>query len=342
MSDANGLLDAIRARSQGRRRVPIGVVWDAFLAAVRGYTGSVEARSCLAGLLHELARERELQLPRGDKLWEQSASPPLPVWVALPPEAVGDTPRIDHRSIPWPPELAFVASMRNPPQLDDLLAIQRFLAAGGRQRRLVPARERSVELFGDEKRIDALVTSAMFRDGKLSLALLRCYDVAPPLVWELCAGARPHSPVLVLENLHSYDSFRRWNRGAGHYAAVAYGHGSEFKGTCRDLPRVCAELGATTVHYFGDLDVEGLAIPVHARRVLRELENAIALDPATRWYERLFEHRHAAAPAKRPATVPPALIGWLPPHLREAAREILDAGRRLPQELVGTDALEHP
>ena len=339
MSDARQLLDALRLRARHRQRLPIDTVWSAFRASIRGYTGATEARPHLGGLLQQLAARGEVTLPRGKKLWDGSADPPLPSWVAVPRDAVPSAERVDHRSIPWPPELAFVASKPQVPLLEELLAIKRFLADGGRQRRLVPAKERSLELFNDEKRLDGLSSSTLFREGRLSLELLRCYPVAPPLVWAPNLEVQPGRPVLVLENLHTYESFRRWNLRAGAYRAVAYGHGSEFKATCRDLPRLCTELGTTLVHYFGDLDGQGLVIPVHARQVLDELEVPVRLLPAVRWYEALLARAGKAVATTSEQVVSEDVLAWLPIEQREAARAILAQGMRLPQELVGTDCL---
>jgi len=45
----------------------------------------------------------------------------------------------------------------------------------------VPHRERSVQLFGNEKRLDALLRTKLFTSGALTLALLRCYAAPLPL-----------------------------------------------------------------------------------------------------------------------------------------------------------------
>ena len=46
---------------------------------------------------------------------------------------------------------------------------------------VVPARERSLEVFGDEKALDRLAGAALFGPGRLTLALLRCRRVVPRL-----------------------------------------------------------------------------------------------------------------------------------------------------------------
>jgi hypothetical protein len=53
---------------------------------------------------------------------------------------------------------------------------------GGRAQQFVPIRERSLELFGDEKRLDALMKSAWLRDEILSWELPRAREVVSQVV----------------------------------------------------------------------------------------------------------------------------------------------------------------
>ena len=339
MSDADRLVAELRARALVQSKLAMEKVWEAFRSVVRGYTGSADARARLAELLDELASRGEIGLPSGRKFWLHDAKPPLPSWVRV---AVARRPAaasVNHRAMAWPPELAFVAALpRAPPLLQDLLAIRRFLADGGRDAVPVPLRERSLEVFGDEKRLDVLLRSELFRSRRLSLELLRCCDVAPPLVWE--AVERASTPaVLIVENLHSYDSFRRWNARVAAYAAVAYGHGHSFKATVCDLPRVCTEVGAEHAEYFGDVDAAGLEIPVYARAVLRRIGSTVELRPAERWYAMLLAMQGRAATETTPPVDSLRSLAWLSDALQSAARDLLLSGRRLAQEWVGTRVL---
>lgn len=343
MSDPHRLLQALRAQASGRRKLVGADVWAAFRSAIRGTTGDADARPRLAELLDALAAEGSVALPRTRSGWDGTAQPPLPRWLRIVPANAAPTDRPDHRTIPWPPELAFVSRLDRVPLLDDLLAIQRFLGRGGRERSLVPHRERSLQIFGDEKRLDELRRTSLFRTGKLSLELLRCHDVAPPLVWEASAEPAAGRAILVIENLHTYDSFRRYNGRCGRYAAVAYGHGHEFMKTCLDLPRLTERIGAEAVEYFGDLDGAGLQIPHHARQVLRDVSADLALAPATTWYEALLGFADRAVPAKGGAATGLECLDFLPARLRPAAEPLLRRGLRLPQELIGTEFLtRHP
>lgn len=341
MRAAERLLGAIREAAGKRRRVPLEGVWQAFRDALpveyadRGRVG-------LAEHLHTLAAEGALRLPaqRSTTTWDRSVQPPLPSWVELAP-AGAPAEAIDHRMIAWPPELARLVDepRLRPELLGEFMAIQRFLAASGRTREPVPARERSVELFGDEKRLDVFMTSLVARRVGVTLELLRAFAVPVPIVWEAgpaAAEARATS-LLVLENLHTYDSFRRWNARSGAYLAIVYGGGKAFAGMLDDLTRIAVELGATEVDYFGDLDVEGLRIPAAAAHVLDA--RGLPLRPALPWYDALLARGDASHARASEPLDDRRILAWLPERLCEPVEALLVAGRRLPQELVGWELL---
>jgi hypothetical protein len=337
MSQRQALLLALQAHAGKRRRLEIAEIWQVFRDALP-IDFADRGRGALAEQLHQLAGEGALRLPKQPSLWDHSAAPPLPAWAEL--SAHGPLVEIvDHRTIPWPPELARLVDEPRvaPDLLRDLLAIKRFLAEGGREREPVPLRERSAELLRDEKRLDALLGAALFRRLGVTADLLRAFTVPVPIVWERGPIAAHADHLLVLENLHTYDSFRRWNARVGAHLGVVYGGGKAFAGMLQDLARIAIDLGAAEIHYFGDLDVEGLRIPASAAFTLRARD--LALLPATRWYQHLLtyapEHH---LPAPEPLT-DPRLLTWLPDHLRAPTHGLLAAQRRLPQELIGWDLL---
>ena len=125
----------------------------------------------------------------------------------------------------------------------------------------MPTRERSLQIFGNEKRLDNIRKgeSTLF-DGRISLDDLHCYPVAPPLPCEAPGSPSPGRLILVLENFHSYDSFRRWNRETALYAAVAFGGGNAFRQGAGNLDDLIVLTVADGVLYVGDLDPAGIDI----------------------------------------------------------------------------------
>jgi hypothetical protein len=330
--------DALRDAAEGRRRVTRDRIWRAFKMAYPIEASDGDARERLAAALAALVDAGVLKLPVGRAGWDHSATPPVPEWIQL-ERLPAPAPVVDPATIPWAPELSFVASMPRLDSLADALVIQRWLGSGGRTRPVVPMRERSVGLFGREKRLDELVRTPLFGPGRLSLELLRCFSMSPPLAFELGPAGTEGRPCLVIENHHTWWSFCGWNARVGQYSAVVYGAGGGFgREAVAFLAEHSRRWGTSVAEYFGDLDPEGLAIP---RRAALDFAADLHIDivPATRWYARLLDLADAAT---LPVLAPYPLndgIQWLGGDLEPRVRRYLSAGVRVPQELLGTEQL---
>lgn len=95
-------------------------------------------------------------------------------------------------AIGWRPQLRWAADVRDwsPRRLRDLLAINRWLG-GADQLPVVPLRERSVQLFGDEKRLGALLSDPrLFGPDRLTLDLVRARRTSPPFIARTIAPSR--------------------------------------------------------------------------------------------------------------------------------------------------------
>jgi len=190
--------------SDGKVRLELDAVRQAFQHVHPELAATPSSRGKLRELLDILQLDERIELPKGRDLWDVSALPALPRWVKLPRETVS-AEKPDLRAIPWSPELRFLATTRVFVSLADLLKLQEFFARGGRERPLVPIKERSLEIFGDEKRLDRLARgSALFGEGRLTPETLRCFIVPEPLPWT--AGPNPSGPTLVIENTATWHS----------------------------------------------------------------------------------------------------------------------------------------
>ena len=275
-------------------------------------------------------------MPKGRDLWDGAALPALPRWVKLPRDTVSEE-KPDLRAFPWAPELGFLTTIRIFVPLADLQKLQNFFADHGRERENVPIKERSLEIFGDEKRLDQLLRgSALFGDRRLTLATLRCFTVPEPLPWK--AGPDTAGPILVVENAATWDSFRRWNAERKLFSAVIYGCGNRFMDSVESLRDVFADLGGPRrVLYFGDLDPQGLRIPQHASEQAREA-GLPPIEPHLWSYRRLLERgagRSQTWDGEAPADT---RCDWLG-DLAGSARELFGRRQRLAQELVGWEFL---
>jgi hypothetical protein len=208
-----------------------------------------------------------------------------------------------------------------------------FLGAGGSDM-IVPLRERSLQLAGDEKMLDTVSRGRLFAPGRLSLGLLSAVRVSPPLVRQE-VGEGPL--LLLVENFATYHSLAATLPADGEVGTVGYSAGN----TLGTVLTAIADEGQRpqALAYFGDLDTRGLEIAAAGARLATEL-GLPPLNPAERLYRLLIEHGRPAltgtysGPGKARAAA-----AWLPAALRAPVLDILLAGKRLAQEAVGREVL---
>lgn len=345
MTVASGrLYEAIRVSSDWPRRlqVPLRDVRAAWQQVAGLAATSPDSRRQLHDALHELSDEGQLTLPGGRHLWD-GANPPLPAWVRLPrpPRPTDAYPR----SFPWRPELGWLALERpalTDVEFDRFRQLQSWLAAThDRQPPRIPFRERSYQIFRDEKAYEKLIAVPRFNgERRLSLDLIRAE--APPLP---AAAARirsgPVGVAVMMENAHPFWTLIRYLRGVSTSPAgwVAYGGGNQAPASVTSLPELLGvPAGDLEVIYAGDLDAHGIDI---ARRVS---EAAVAggmspVRPAT-WLYKLMLDVGEGQPTELPGWVDVyELASWLPPELRVPTADLLLGCHRISQEQITGEVL---
>lgn len=257
-------------------------------------------------------------------------------------EAFGFVPPSDEearlmREFLWEPPLAFLREFRSTIPFVDLRQLNNFIKSGAGERDIVPIKERSLQIFGDEKRLDALLTSSLFRSDRLGLGIhLRCEVVGEPLAWKRGPAEAAQQPLIVIENAATWHTYCRWNSEQKIFSAVIYGCGNRFADGVRYLGDIFAEFGGPRrILYFGDLDPQGLLIPQEASN--RAQAAGWPAIEAHQWsYRQLLK---LGAGRGQPWEGEPAsstLCDWLG-ECAEPVRILLAAGQRLAQEHVGWD-----
>ena len=323
-------------RALGKRRIGLPELRAAWLRAHPEARDQPEQRRLLLDALRGLEREGTVDLPaRG---WDISGSPALPRTARLRDAAQSGRTRTPQA---WLPTLAFAADERHPVRRSDLKAVNAYLlSARGREPVPAPTRERSLQIFGDEKRLDDLRKGDMaLFEGRVPLTDLHCYPVAPPLPHESPPNRAPGRPVLVLENYHSWDSFRRWNRDAALYAAIAYGGGNAFRQGAGNLDDLIVAAQAEGAMYLGDLDPAGARILIGVNR-RRQSEGRAVLRPHRGLYRWLLAHGRRRPLERAPDNAEVDGLGDVfPADLVKGLAELWSEGRRIPQESFGIEQL---
>jgi hypothetical protein len=334
MLDSARFYDRLARCNGDRVRLPIDVAWRAFHQLYPKLSISTDGRSRLAELLNHLANEEKIRLPKGKNGWDSSAKPALPLWMEI-LRAAAEVEKQRMDEIAWPPELAFAAALKTRTHQEVLLRIREWLAAGGRKANLAPLKERSAEIFGDEKRLDQLLKTELFAPGALALVTLRSYPVYPDLIWEKGNSSAPS--ILIIENSNTYHSFSSWNEKSRRYAACVYGHGFMIHHTYEGLRQVLQQTNPkASIEYFGDLDATGIRIPIELSRML-ERTGLPSVQPAA-WYLALVDQFQTVKSKLR--KVHPGIwsnndLQWFSPELRPKVEAIFFQGYRMPQELIG-------
>ncbi|GLZ32420.1 hypothetical protein Lesp02_46080 [Lentzea sp. NBRC 105346] len=262
------------------------------------------------------------------------------MWVRRPPREQVTRQAKAARVWPQSLEVAGRIATRND-EIALLETVAAFLRDGGESRPSVPMRERSLELFGDEKRLDGLVTTRMFTSGALTLSLLRCHTVPIPFVSQWIPGTEDVKGValLIAENHHTYASLLEVTRqraaagGPGRH--VGYGTGSQFPSAVLSVP-LLSPLPDRIV-YFGDVDLKGLQIPA-AASIAATRAGLPAVVPALPLYEVLFELGCDRSATQVTMAVAAEASAWLGP-LAQRGCDALASGVRYPQEAIGYDLL---
>ena len=333
VAPVSSLADRLLARLEAGRgsRIPLARLQDLVLELEPALRTSPLKRERLAEAIEEAAGAGRLRLPASRRRY--GGHPPLPAWVLLVRESAVQ-PAVAGSDYFWRPELAWAAELRlRPNDLDLLKRVNAWLRDLPAGEPVVPVRERSLELFGDEKLLDRLQAGRLFLAGRLSLDLLRARRVHPPFVTHAVSAA----PVLlVIENHHTFDSFSRLLGPSSGVGILGYGAGSAFAGSvtyAADLPVRIRE-----IRYFGDLDARGLRIPADADRARGP--DLPPVRPAAGYYERLLQVGVTAAAPPVPPETAAELVAWLPPALQDEVAAMLVAGRRMAQEAVGYKHLQ--
>lgn len=258
---------AQRITSCGRVRVPLADLWQMWDASAPRLSGDPRQAAGMSEALSILSAAGTLELPVG--AWDRSTSPPLPRSVVVP----DSRPAVRQRNwitYPWCQQLGWVASLPTLTQsrFEHLVSINTWLVHHtGSDVPEVPMRYRSVELFGDEKQLEAMVKTNLFGDGRLSLEMLFCVHLPPPLA-AVRVGDGPD--VLVVENSDPYwVAVNALRSDIEHpVGLVVWGVGNQFR---VHVPALTVDLAGHgpargNVWYWGDLDPQGLAIAAESAR----------------------------------------------------------------------------
>lgn len=325
--------DFLDRLNQGpRKRVMLDEVRRIFFEARPELASNPLRNSELLATLKALTNAGQIELPAAGS-WEKRGSPPLPNWIQLVREAPVGV-REDFTAVPWVPEMGFwpelTATARSAAK-----AINTFLLRRRGRFRMVPIKERSLEIFGDEKRLDAMQSRGALFGGRLPLAAIGAFQVPLPLAYRQADA--PGRPLLVLENHNSFHSFGEWNHEARRYSAVVYGSGQEFRSSGAALGQTLREVEGMGAEYLGDLDPTGIRIPLEFNAAVAP--GSTMLEPARAFYRWLLTHGVRRERGESQPVAGALGHAWLGDELGTELEQLWAEGFWIPQEGLGLEIL---
>jgi Uncharacterized protein conserved in bacteria C-term(DUF2220) len=316
-----------------RRRVPLATLVAAAAAVDRSGAAAVGWRSQIAAAIEELANAGTVELPR--TRWDTTSEPPLPAYVTRPPAARPAAKASD--PIVWHAELGWAAELDAARELSD--TDRRFLASVNtwlrrRGTTVVPQRERSLDICGDEKALDKGIFTPLFAPARLTYEMLRCEPCWPPVHQEILGPG----PWLIVENWTTFGSLARAARDCGWNGRLIWGAGNQV-GTRLTSLAAAAERPDGGLHYFGDIDTAGFRI---ARMAASRAEN-LGLGKLTA-ARALYQ---LCSDAGTPRTIARQTAGdleqwtqdWLGGTLGLKISRLIADGCRIVQETIGVELL---
>jgi hypothetical protein len=289
-----------------RRRVTLIELWRILDQTDPASRTSSTRRALLADARASLAAAGQITLP-ASRSWDRTEQPHLPRFVTVPSpdNAVPETKAIIwHSTLSWADGEQLTSNRRQ------LLGQVNQWVHTNRDPSVVPMRERSLEIFGNEKTLDRLTLTNFFGPGRLTLDLLRCRRVAPRFTTEEVGGG---DLLLIAENSDSFDSLTEVLKTSAHHnvGLVGWGAGTAFEASVLSISRLTRPV--REVAYFGDLDEKGLQAP-HNAAALAAQQNLPAVRPAIGLYEALFARARPQSGQRRtsPTVATSSRPGWIP------------------------------
>ncbi len=321
-----------RLQASPRKRVQLEELKRHYYSLYPEVQNSPERGSRLLEELRGLEAAGHIALPAAGS-WERVGSPPLPSFVQLVRETAV-VPREDYGQVAWVPELGFW-HLLNPIQLVAAKCINEFLLQRRGTLRPVPIKERSLQIFGDEKRLDSMKTGDTLFQGRLALSTLGAFQVPQPLPYRQADA--PGRPVLVVENHNSFWSFGEWNHQVKRYSAVVYGSGEAFRLTGAALGQVLREVEGAGALYLGDLDVKGVRIPGEFNAA--PCGDSPRVEPALEHYAWLLDSGIRRVKLECKAGTLSQAEAWLGAELAPRVFDMWQRGEWIPQEALGFEQL---
>ncbi|NHI92055.1 MAG: hypothetical protein EAX96_06090 [Candidatus Lokiarchaeota archaeon] len=248
------------------------------------YYGHSSFNQFLVNVLNSLANNQLIRLPKGEKYWNHSYNPNLPNWIII----QGDEKESEFswKEYPWHYKLAWIPQLQSRPRdINILLKLNYFFKEIDQENlEFIPVKERSLQIFGDEKKLQRIISNKWF---KLTLFDLKCYPTFEPFVSKTFCNAKSLNTIII-ENRDTFMSFCKINSefDSPPFKHVIYGNGNQIESNILWIKDLDSNI--TKIQYFGDIDMNGFLIPFRTNKKLIENNFKPRIELATHFYSKMI------------------------------------------------------
>ncbi len=294
----------------------------------------------LLQILGELKQKGLITLPKGEQHWDFNIRPKFPYWIRIKKlnREKGFNP---WKTFPWRPEMMWVSEVKHfRNQTFELLKLMNnFFINHSQDNSWMPIKERSFQIFKDEKTLDSLVYRKWFKEH-LSLEIFKCYKTHEPFASKVFENS-VNGKSIIIENRDTFDSFCKANESFNppYYKYIIYGCGEKVKDTILWVKEFDSRI--RNIDYFGDLDTNGLTIPLQLNKILNDNDISIEINLARLFYETLIkiskknEFRYKGSPKEENV-----LLSFLDKKNRDFVGFLFEMGERIAQEELNINLIK--
>jgi hypothetical protein len=200
-----------------------------------------------------------------------------------------------------------------------------------------PIRQRSLDIFGDEKILSSFLSRGWFKKN-LNLDDFGTYVPIEPFANKMFPNVKAPRAI-ILENLDTFHIFCLENAKPSQnvYRYVIYGCGIQIKRQIKWINTL--DFKITTLHYFGDIDYEGFEIPNALSNIIQHFYPDISFHLAYSLYQKLNQKSPNASQEKRISIEKLSIIKSLPHEILPNIVKVVKNHQKIPQERLIVDEL---
>ncbi|MHA1401938.1 MAG: Wadjet anti-phage system protein JetD domain-containing protein [Candidatus Heimdallarchaeaceae archaeon] len=330
-------LRTLKKTSNNKKKIPEEKIITVFAKVFPEiYYDSTEWNEKLIDVLKELEKEGAIKLPKGKEHWNIRTKPCLPKWILI-LEIKQEQKSKVWRECPWHPELSWITRLKHltEERMKDYMKLNEYFKNNKvEEREKLPIKERSMEIFGEEKKLDELFSLETF-DRNMTVEKLGCYRTIEPFPVKISCSTENHRAIII-ENRDTFDSFWKSNESLSPppYRYVIYGCGKAIEERIFWINELDPEV--TEIEYFGDLDPEGVNIPKRANRRLIESHYSQRIRMALPFYLKIIEihKRRSTLNVDDENEKIMEILLFLPKTERKYVQHLFSQNKRISQELL--------